>query len=222
MTNATTSAPPLSAETYARSFQAYLSATHERQAILAWMQKSLVPDFLGSKDVKILSVGCGTGAIDFPLLDGLSSGKVRIEHVGLEPNPVHREAFASGFAAKGLRLGESHLLATRFEDYRPDRTFDLVLFSHSLYYIADLERNLAKALSWLRPTGRVVIIHETPKGSYQLRNRFLVELPQPAGLMMTSREIGQVLDGLEARYRIDVLQNWIDVTACFDPQSRDG
>lgn len=69
----------------------------------------------------VLDVGCGIGSTALMLQEA------GLEVEGLSPDPYHREEFAR-------RVGSPFHLS-RFQEFRPARTYDLVLMSESAQYI---------------------------------------------------------------------------------------
>ncbi len=105
---------------------------------------SWVPDGVHS----ILDVGCGTGGTALKLRER------GYEVEGLAPDPYLGEVFTE-------RTGLPFHLA-RFQDFRPDRTYDLVLMSESAQYIW---------LDYVFPSARLV----APRGYLLLADYFVVE-----------------------------------------------
>ena len=59
-----------------------------------------------------------------------------------------------------------------FEEFVPSKKYDLILFSHVLYYIRDRTVALKKAMSILSNKGRLLIFHRTEHGIYRLQKLF--------------------------------------------------
>jgi SAM-dependent methyltransferase len=114
----------------------------------------------GSAGLDVLSVGCGCGMLDAPLLAHLGD---RVDSfTGVDPNAV---ALDQCRRALGGRAGPSdcRFECTPLEDFESDRRYDLIYCSHVFYY-ADAPVVLLDAMRALRrDTGTLVIAH-APKG----------------------------------------------------------
>lgn len=94
---------------------------------------------------RVLDVGCGTGS----LAELLVQAGYQVE--SLAPSPG-----LTSFARK--RLGERVRVHTlRFQEFRAETKFDLVLFSESFQYVYPAETALRCCLAALKPGGHVLI-----------------------------------------------------------------
>lgn len=81
------------------------------------------------RQLRWLSVGCGAGHLDLPILEAVPS----IEHyVGLDPNAEQLKMFK----AATTRRGGAVLINSTLENWKPVHLFDLVTAVHVLYYVA--------------------------------------------------------------------------------------
>ncbi len=92
----------------------------------------------------ILDVGCGTGGIAETLVS-----------TGHQVDCVSPSPFLSSETRRGLGDG-CCIFECLFEDVRPSRPYDLILFSESFQYVR-LEEALQKAVDILAPGGHVLI-----------------------------------------------------------------
>jgi len=97
---------------------------------------SLIPEGVRS----ILDVGCGVGGNARKLL------QCGYEVTGLAPDPYQRQLFLERTG------GRIPFILSRFEDYVPDRTYDLILMSESVQY-QRLEESFPNAYRALNPGG---------------------------------------------------------------------
>ena len=100
----------------------------------------LIPEGVES----VLDVGCGTGETSKMLIEAGFSPE------GLSPDPFQRETFREKMGP-GRRF---HL--SRFEDFRPGRTYDCLIFSESMPYI-DNDRYFPKCLELTKPGSCIVL-----------------------------------------------------------------
>jgi SAM-dependent methyltransferase len=140
----------------------------------------------------------------------------------VEPNAALcrrlRECLA-GHAGEGVRFEIDPLV---FEDFAIRRPFDLVHFTHCLYYIPDRQGAIDHALKAIGPKGMVLIFHQTPWGIDQVQQRFLKQVKGSDQEMFTSREIQEILERAGIPYHLEEVESHINVSECFRPGSAEG
>jgi 2-polyprenyl-3-methyl-5-hydroxy-6-metoxy-1,4-benzoquinol methylase len=95
----------------------------------------------------ILELGCSDGYMT-SLLNVIAS-----DHVVIEAAAEFIDA------AKSAVKGNVKFVQTLFEEYQPERQFDLVIMSFILEHIVDPSELIARARHWLTPqTGRIIAI----------------------------------------------------------------
>ncbi|MBU4355588.1 MAG: class I SAM-dependent methyltransferase, partial [Proteobacteria bacterium] len=102
------------------------------------------------------------------------------------------------------------------------RIFDLVHFTHCLYYIPDRQAAIDHALKAIGPKGLVLIFHQTPWGIDQVQQRFLKRVKGSDQEMFTSREIQAILERGGIPYHLEEVESHINVSECFRPGSAEG
>jgi SAM-dependent methyltransferase len=222
MTAAGEWAPPLSFEEYARCFLTFRRYSTEWQATLRWCRERLVPGLPRKSPFAVLSVGAGNGDFDRRLVPLLHSRFPNLEYVMLEPNEAlcrQLRDYIAGQAGDGVRFD---LKPRSFEDCAICRAFDLVHFTHCLYYIPDRQAAVNQALRSIGPDGLVLIIHQTQWGIDQVQQRFLRLVKGSDQEMFCSRDLQDILERRHTPYRLEVLPSHIDVSECFRPGSADG
>lgn len=112
------------------------------------------------RPLRLLSVGCGDGNLDLPMLQVLND-LTTVDYVGVDVNATSLEVFRAG-------LGDlpATLLDAPVEELPPDtEAFDVVLVSHMLYYVPDPGALVGQLLrQFTRTDGRVVVIHSARYG----------------------------------------------------------
>jgi SAM-dependent methyltransferase len=215
-------APPLSPEAYAHCFLTYRRHSTEWLATLKWCQEHLAPRLPRKSPFAALSVGAGNGDFDRRFVSILNSRVRNLEYVMVEPNEALcsklRENMA-GHADDGVRLEINPLT---FEDFVIRRPFDLVHFTHCLYYIPDRQGAIGHALQALGPDGRVLILHQTPWGISQVQQRFLKRIKGSDEEMLSSRDIQEILELSSIPYQLETVESHINVSECFRPGSAEG
>ncbi|MEW6386611.1 MAG: class I SAM-dependent methyltransferase [Thermodesulfobacteriota bacterium] len=215
-------APPLGPEAYARCFATFRSISNEWQAMLKWSGEVL-PGLLPAKEqLSILSVGSGTGEFDVEFARLLQAKFKSLQYVTIEPNLTECRQLQSRIAASHLDKIQFEIDPVAFENFPRQQRFDLILFSHCLYYLPDRDQALTQARDLLLGSGLLLIFHQTPQGIDQIQQRFMRRVKGDENEMFTSREIQAILEGHRLPYRLEVLESFLDVTSCFQPDSPTG
>lgn len=94
-----------------------------------------------------LDLCCGSAAALVAAAEIAAAESQRIEIVGID---------LVGMFCTTDNVPHLQLLTTSLEDYRPTAAFDLITSVHGLHYLGDKLGLIAKAVSWLTPTGRFV------------------------------------------------------------------
>ncbi|WP_179276384.1 class I SAM-dependent methyltransferase [Rhodococcus sp. 06-235-1A] len=145
----------LEPESYAREHAAFEGLSDQRSLIAEHLAGRLAA--IGDRPVSVLSVGCGDGSLDARL----AAGMVRdvpgrpVRYVGVDPWVGSAERFVATMAALGADELSSDAYVASFDDSSVGETFDVVMFVHSMYYVADLVSTLRVALGLLRPGGEL-------------------------------------------------------------------
>ncbi|RJR41963.1 MAG: methyltransferase domain-containing protein [Deltaproteobacteria bacterium] len=215
-------APPLSPEAYAHCFLTFRRHSTEWLATLKWCQEHLAPRLPRKSPFTALSVGAGNGDFDRRFVSILNSRVRNLDYVMVEPNQALcsklRENMA-GHAGAGVRLEINPLT---FEDFVIPRPFDLVHFTHCLYYLPDRQGAIDHALQALGPDGLFLILHQTPWGISQVQQRFLKRVKGSDAEMLSSRDIQELLELRGIPYHLETVESHINVSECFRPGSAEG
>ena len=212
-------APPLSPEAYARCFQTFKKISTEYQSTMRWVKQHLLGRLAAKPNFAVLSVGTGSGDFDFEFIKALQRKLKELEYVAEEPNPVFNRELRFWLAHHRFRRLDFEIEPEPFEKLAAARRFDLVHFTHVLYYIPDRERAILHAMDLISPAGLILIFHQTPMGINQIQRRFLAQVKGHTGEMLTSQDIQAVLDKLDIRYNLEISEGYLDVSECLRPQS---
>ena len=106
----------------------------------------------------ILDIGCGTGGLTVPLRDAFA-GRA-LDYVGLDLSAIALEQARARHDEERWPNGDAdcvRFVEADFDEYAPDRRFDAVIFSESLYYAADPLRTIRRYASALSPGGAIIV-----------------------------------------------------------------
>lgn len=150
--------PGLEPDAYARSHAAFEQLSDQRGLIADHLAARL--SGRGDGPISVLSVGCGDGSLDARLAEGLVRAVPGrpVRYVGVDPWFASADNFGRRLAA--LNADELHVDAhvASFADAPLDEAFDVVMFVHSMYYVADPVETLRGALDLLRPGGELWVL----------------------------------------------------------------
>ena len=198
---------------YAETFSVFVSRSREYAAMLDRLVAAA--DSL-STGFDCLDVGAGTGKV---VRDWLSlNGPRPNRYVAVEPNPLHVAQLDESIAQSGL---DGRILSDPFHDEFPQPGyFDMILFSHSLYWMRDPIACVRHAYKWLKPGGVLLVFLQGPFGFRSLYQQFnpLLKRDRPADVDhgFSSHELMQGLraHGLNPELAFDPTP--IELTNLFD------
>lgn len=144
----------LTAPAYARGHALFEARSDQRSLLVEWLWSRLearTPD-----PVRVLSVGCGDGSVDAELARRLHARGGRVTYDGVEPF----DGSAVQWRERLDRLDvASSLQQVAFADHDGTGGYDVVVFLHSLYYVADVQEALRAAVALLAPGGELLLLH---------------------------------------------------------------
>jgi ubiquinone/menaquinone biosynthesis C-methylase UbiE len=173
--------PPLSEEGYARTFATLAAITTEYTAMMNIARKVIHDNQFDTKPVRMLSIGAGTGYFEARLVRELG---LKLEYIfAVEPNPEHVAALEDSLKSLNVQHDISRAFFDRNFEFNeqfkaPEQCFDFILFSHSLYRFDDPFEAITLATNFLKPTGKMLIIHQGEPSSAELFN-YLVKKSNP-------------------------------------------
>lgn len=203
----------LNARRYAETFAVFVSRSFEYPAMirrLVDVAESLPDNFL------CLDIGAGTGMV---VRDWLAQTRRKPgRYFAIEPNPAHTSELRVSLSELGI---DCELDEAAFDtDYVIPGTFDLVLFSHSLYWMAEPIACVALARQSLKPNGKIIAFLQGPFGDhpmYRLFNPYFKrDRPPGPDHAFSSAElvIGLRANGIAATVEFDPTPH--DLTRLFD------
>jgi SAM-dependent methyltransferase len=157
----------MSASRFDESHEAFESASDQQSQILGWLCDYFLANER-SKAVDMLSIGCGSGILDGPLLQYWFEHSVLPQsYVGADPNPVACERFRNLFADCREISDRITVLEDTVETLAADGSYRYILAVHSLYYFADPVAAIQKLTAMLQPGGELVIF-QAPRDELNL------------------------------------------------------
>lgn len=225
---------PLSDERFDQSHEWFEGQSNQQAQILAWLQRfgerQLERRGLQSEEgqdaFRVLSVGCGSGILDLPLVKTLAEhadaqqDAVAIHYAGIDPNPVACKRFRSDFESLGISSVDLSVHEETVESYEHNQKVDLTHVVHSMYYFADPADSLTTLIDQVADEGELVIF-QAPKGELnRLADCFWQgHLDDP---IWFSAELDQHLQQTGISFTRSRLDAEVDVTACFDRECQEG
>ena len=160
--------PYFNEQEYFNAWTAFLEVIPTERVAMCSLVKSIIDGF-DPKNLNMLSIGAGTGSFEDLLITeyGLS-----LEYYyAIEPNDDHVKQLESTVSKWNIKYTIDKTCFT--PDTKLKEKFDLVLMSHCLYYIPNPTEAIVSAKSFLKPDGKLLILHNTEQGgACQLIRKF--------------------------------------------------
>lgn len=172
---------PLSDHRFDRSHEWFEGQSNQQAQILDWLQRFGTQQIerckMASRNntrnvaepFRVLSVGCGSGILDLPLIQTLtdqieaSNNRDTIHYTGIDPNPVACGRFRTEFHNLEISSTELLVLEETVESYQHAAPIDLTHVVHSMYYFAEPAVSLRLLMQNIAEDGELVIF-QAPKG----------------------------------------------------------
>lgn len=206
---------------YAQHYELRKNASTMTAAATDWFNTN-TSSWLSSSEndvFSVLSIGSGEGDIDFAVINAFlchrASPKQPLKYTAIEPNPVHYQRFQERLSNAGF--GANLDVSVRQEYFGSPNTaeikerFNLILLAHSLYYFSEPYEIIQQVLGLTKPSGKVVIVHQTDVGIPQIRQSFKYNTAE----MMPAADIKQLLDYHQQPYQYDEIPTSFEVTECL-------
>ena len=162
----------LSHKRFDETHELFERSSNQQQLILEWLSDLIQSCCPRMDPVRILSVGCGSGILDNPLIKSIATTSERVEYTGVDPNAVACRRFQDEFDDQELPNVQLDMREENIETLTSTNLFDIILVVHSLYYFDDPADTLDGLLRLLAPDGRVVIVHAPEAELNQLAKCF--------------------------------------------------
>lgn len=211
--------PKLQDDRYDKAHEEFERSSDQQNLILEWL-KAFCTEFACDDSLKMLSVGCGSGILDNPLLKALSTQDRSVDYTAIDPNAVACSRFREDFDRQQLDDVSLEVKCETVESLSGDECFNIIHAVHSLYYFEDPADAIQRLLARLETGGKLVIF-QAPKAELNLLADCFwfhdgdVDIWFSEKLENHLREVGCVFE----QSRID---GHVDVANCFDESSESG
>ena len=203
----------LSASRFDETHELFERSSSQQQLILDWLTELILEQYASIDPLKILSVGCGSGILDNPLIRSIATSSRRIEYTGLDPNAVACRRFKESFDDREFPNVRLDLREQVVESIASGGRFHIIHVVHSLYYFDDPAKTLDVLLKLLAPGGRIVVVQAPEAELNQLANCFWKH-HENDDIWFSDR-----LDGHLSRHRLPFsrrrIDGDVDVARCF-------
>lgn len=203
---------PLSQKEYSDVFKAYKNISTEWTAILEWVQNKLLTEIPKKDCYTILSVGSGAGDFDYQLIRRFKDKFDFIEYIAVEPNDTCCQQFKILLDSHFISDFQYQIHCSLFENFISNKSFDLIHFTHNLYYIPNRGQAILHALNMLADDGELLIFNQTSKGINQIQQKFLKKLKGNSDYMFSSVDLEKVLNHYGIKYSLDIVDSFLDIT----------
>ncbi len=204
----------LSHQRYDETHELFEQSSNQQRRIIKWLLDLISSDYASVQRLKILSVGCGSGIMDVPLIKSIAQTSNQVEYTGVDPNELACRRFQDDFDDQELPNVQLDLREQDIESLISTDRFDVIHLVHSLYYFDDPADTLDGLLKLLAPEGKVLIVQAPEAELNQLAKCFWTH-HEEHGIWFSDCLAGHLSErGLAfSRQRID---GEVDVTRCFE------
>ena len=105
----------------------------------------------------VLDIGCGTGGLTGPLRTAFAGTSLTYLGIDLSTLALEQAAARTVAAEQPGDSIDARFVQADFDEYRPDRSFDAVIFSESLYYAPEPLRTIRRYTDALADDGIVIV-----------------------------------------------------------------
>lgn len=204
----------LSNKRFDETHELFEQSSNQQQLILRWLEDLVRSHDANFNPLRILSVGCGSGILDIPLISSLATNSTRIEYTGVDPNPIACQRFQDEFENQELPNVQLDLLEQDVESLTSSDRFHIIHVVHSLYYFKDPAHTLEVLLSMLAPGGRVAVIQAPEAELNQLSKCFWMH-HEENGIWFSDR-LAAHLSRRRLAYSIHRIDGEVNVARCFE------
>ncbi len=218
----------LSDQRFDQSHEYFEGQSNQQAQVLQWLQhfggnqiQRWSEKGLGARGpFRVLSVGCGSGILDLPLIERLaeqiesSGSNSSMHYTGIDPNPVACERFREEYVRLNTNSSELLVLEETVETHQWVEKMDLTHVVHSLYYFADPAVSLRALIKNVAVDGELVIF-QAPKAELNLLADCFWQ-GHGEDPIWFSAELERHLQDTGTMFTKSRVDAEVDVTDCFD------
>lgn len=209
-------------ETYDAGYQVFLKNWQvNRQAAIDLIQKNLKPH---SAQVSVLSIGAGPGDFDVQLIHSLKQQlpqELTLRYVAVEPNHLHRQRYEQKISIPEFADVDFQIYPVKIEEFQAEEKFDVIHFTHCLYYMPNHEHRLVKqAIEMLKDDGFVIITLETHDAIiFDTMFKYAALTGQGFAEMLNMEKMQTIVEEIGLSYELVNYPEYLDVRLCFEETS---
>lgn len=211
--------PKLTDDRFDKAHELFETSSNQQKLILEWL-KDFSANQAFTDSLKLLSVGCGSGILDNPLLQALAELGRPVVYTGIDPNAVACDRFRVEFNQLHLDNVQLEVREETVETISCQHSLDIIHAVHSLYYFGNPAVEIAKLLGRVKRGGKLLIFQAPMAELNQLADCFWFH-EQDVDIWF-SEKLEQHLLESEFVYEKARLDGRIDVARCFDAADQNG
>ena len=208
--------PPakLSYERFDESHELFEQSSNQQQLILQWLKDLILSNYASLDPLKILSVGCGSGILDNPLIRSIAERTKSVEYTGVDPNLVACRRFREEFDNQQPTKVRLELWEQDVESMTSEDRFHIIHVVHSLYYFKDPAHTLDVLLNLLAPGGIVAVV-QAPEAELNRLSKCFWAHHEENGIWF-SCYLEDHLTKNELAFSKQRIDGEVDVARCFE------
>lgn len=204
----------LSHQRFDETHELFERSSNQQQLLLEWLRDLIQSHCARLDPLRILSVGCGSGILDNPLIKSIAETSKRVEYTGVDPNAVACRRFQDEYDNQKLPNVQLDLWEENIETLTSTDRFDIILVVHSLYYFDDPADTIERLLRLLASDGKVVIV-QAPEGELnQLAKCFWTHHAEK--VIWFSDCLANHLSRCLLTFSMQRIDGEVDVARCFE------
>jgi SAM-dependent methyltransferase len=204
----------LSHKRFDETHELFEGSSNQQHLILEWLSDLICSHYANLDPLRILSVGCGSGILDNPLIKSVAAISKRVEYTGVDPNAVACRRFQDDFNNQEFSNIRLDLREQNVESLTSTDRFDIIHLVHSLYYFDDPADTLDGLLRLLAPDGEVVIVQAPEAELNQLAKCFWSHHAENG--IWFSDCLADHLSQLRLAFSRERIHGEVDVARCFE------
>lgn len=211
--------PRLTDERFDKAHELFERSSNQQKLILDWL-KDFSVQHASAEPLSLLSVGCGSGILDNPLLEALSDAGRRIVYTAIDPNAVACSRFRGDFGLLEMPNVRLEVRQETVESISCDQKFDIIHAVHSLYYFDDPAATIKRLLVRMRIGGKLLILQAPKAELNRLADCFW--FPNQDVDIWFSERLETYLQGVDLAYKKTRIHGRVDVARCFEAECAHG